>query len=146
MIPAAHTLCIAVSVRKVLVVERDEALRRLLRDVLARTGIEVDAVSEAPDALARMSEERYGVLVVDVEPGDQSARAVFRAVQLLKPPSRPVVLVTGEPDPAVLIDASIAKLPIHKPYDVTALAEVISASIAGIGTQPETPEGDRPTC
>jgi DNA-binding response OmpR family regulator len=132
--------------RKVLVVERDETLRRLLREVLARTGIEADTVSEVPEALVRMAEEGYGVLVLDIEPGDRSAGEVFRAVELLKPLSRPVVLVTGEPDSDVLVDAAMARLPIHKPYDVTALAAVITASIGGDAAQSEAPGGDRPTC
>jgi len=131
--------------RKVLVVERDETLRRLLREVLARTGIEADTVSEVPEALLRIAEEHYGVLILDIEPGDRSAGEVFRAVELLKPLSRPVVLVTGEPDSDLLVDAAVARLPIHKPYDVTALAAVITASIGG-GTQSETSGGDRPTC
>jgi DNA-binding response OmpR family regulator len=132
--------------RRVLVVERDEALRRLLRDVLARTGIEVDAVSEAPDAVARMAEERYGVLVVDIEPGDQSAGEVFRAVQVLEPRHRPIVLVTGERDSGVHIGAAIARLPVHKPYDVTALAAAIAASMGAGSAVIEGATEDRPVC
>lgn len=116
--------------RRVLFVESDESLRLLVQRVLGRSAIETDLVGEAPDAIGRLAAEKYQVVIVDLTPQSPTAYEVVRALSLISPATRPIVIATGDPTGDTRLDAEVVSLVIRKPYDVQALADIVRSSMA----------------
>ena len=116
--------------RRVLFVEGDDSLRLLVQRVLSRAGIQADLASEAPEAIRRLAAEKYQVVVLDLVANGETQDEVVRALSLIPPPARPVVIATGDPSGESRLDAEVISLVLRKPYDVQALAEIIGSSLS----------------
>lgn len=125
----------------VLVVEDDDAIRRLLIDCLQEHSCLVDGARDGRDALHRITTKRYAVIVLDVIMPFMSGIDFLDSLQaLLTDPS----LTTIDRPPAVLVVTAIPcevipageiqqRFPtiVHdvfrKPIDVTALATKVES-------------------
>ena len=133
--------------RRVLFVEGDESLRLLVQRVLSRGGIEADLTGEAHDAIRRLATEKYQVVVIDLVANDSTPHEVIRALSLIPPRTRPVVIATGDPSGNSRLDAEVISLVLRKPYDVQALAEIIGSSISiDLGAIPNEADEGLPLC
>ncbi len=86
----------AVAVRRILLIEDSEVLSQRLVDLLSEPGrlaVAAQASSQA-EALSRLKEALYDVLVVDIELAEGNGVAVIRQARQLYPPgSQPLIVV-----------------------------------------------------
>jgi DNA-binding response OmpR family regulator len=108
---------------RILLADDEDTFLRSTADLLRREGFECDTVTNGADALARIGESQYDLLVSDLEmPGNENLALVRQIAE--RAGGLPVIIVTGYPSTASAI-ASI-ELPVSaylvKPVD---LAELI---------------------
>lgn len=89
-----------------------------------------DLAADAPEAIRALASERYRVVIIDVAATDTAPHEVVHALSLIASPQRPVVIATGDPAMESRLDAEVISLVVRKPYDVQALAEIVSATMA----------------
>ncbi|MDR4307778.1 response regulator [Chelatococcus sambhunathii] len=90
--------------KRVLLVEDDEGLRRLVGRDLSRAGYDVSAVGSCAEALALVSAETFDVVALDHFLGPETGLDILPALKAL-PDAPPVIYVTGSEDGRVAIAA-----------------------------------------
>lgn len=90
--------------KRVLLVEDDEGLRRLVGRDLSRAGYDVSAVGSCAEALALVSAETFDVVALDHFLGQETGLDILPALKAL-PDAPPVIYVTGSEDGRVAIAA-----------------------------------------
>ncbi len=113
---------------KILVVEDDTDTRDAIAQALGREGLEVLATDEGRKALELMEAWRPALVLLDLHMAGMDGRA-FRAEQKRRGRlSRiPVVLMTGDPEPAV--DADVV---LTKPFSTADLLAVVARFVPGL--------------
>ena len=114
----------------ILVAEDDELTLELLANVLRREGYEVTAVGDGREALDRLGETRFDLVVTDIQMARASGLEILDAV-MRGAPEVPVVLVTAYADPGAAMDA-IAKGAadyLAKPVDIVALRTTVARAL-----------------
>ncbi|MGN6360522.1 MAG: response regulator [Thermomicrobiales bacterium] len=115
--------------RRLLVVEDDADIRRLLVDVLVDEGHEVREAESGAEALALLQEWAPDLILLDMTLPEMDGRA-FRAAQRRLPPpasQAPVVIVTGMYDHAALVEELDAVALLRKPFDLDELVALVEA-------------------
>ncbi len=118
--------------KRVLVVEDDPAIRRLLADTLADEGHDVRQAMSGPEALDVLEVWLPDVILLDIALPGMDGR-VFRTHQTsLAPPASdvPVIIVTGTHDYSRLTSELGAAALLRKPFDLDELVELVS-QVAG---------------
>jgi PAS domain S-box-containing protein len=105
--------------KRVLVVEDEPLVRRLLAAVLEELVEKVDMVGTVADAMRIVASERVDLLVTDGSLPDGSGRTLARSVRAARPQIR-VLLVSGAPEDAAEFDATL-----HKPFTREALLSIV---------------------
>jgi DNA-binding response OmpR family regulator len=85
-------------VRRVLVVEDDPDMRRLLTDFLQEEGIQVAEAADVTEALRWLSEERFDGVILDKNLPDGSGLDLLPRLAA-RFPGLPVILITAFGDP-----------------------------------------------
>jgi len=90
-------------VRRVLVAEDSEMNRQVFKGILGYMGLDVNFASNGIEALKRLKEEVFDLLIVDIQmPGISGFEVINRCKSLLSGKSRmPIVVVTGDVTKAV---------------------------------------------
>jgi CheY-like chemotaxis protein len=114
---------------RVLVVDDEPAIRALVAKIVGRAGLQVDTACDGSDAIARMQETTYSVLVVDLMMPIVDGFGVVDYVRKMPPP-RPSVIVASASDSAVLrqLDPTIVHSIIRKPFEIDVLGDLIVAA------------------
>ncbi|HEX6101341.1 MAG TPA: response regulator [Thermoanaerobaculia bacterium] len=116
--------------RRVLVTEDDPALRRLLATAIRRGGVELQTAVDGEEALNRLVEREWLVLVLDMMMPKVSGWDVIG--WLAKHPERKpkTVIVVSAADRALLkkLDPSVVNAIIFKPLDVFQLAAYVKSA------------------
>lgn len=115
---------------RVLIADSDPHLRQLLYSALLASDVFSDCVSTVPDALEKLRQEPYGVVLVDVAlPGGQPEQIVS-AIAELQQPLRPVVLVlASNPAQARSLDVDIVQIVLRKPLALRSTVELIRSCV-----------------
>ena len=114
----------------ILVAEDDELTLELLTNVLRRDGYEVTPVGDGREALERLRDGRFDLVVTDVQMARASGLEILEAATR-DAPDLPVVLVTAYADPGAAMDA-IAKGAadyLSKPVDIVALRTTVARAL-----------------
>ncbi|HKO56106.1 MAG TPA: response regulator [Thermoanaerobaculia bacterium] len=101
-----------------LIVEDDPAIRRLVGKLLARHGIEIDTVGDGRQAIEKLRQKRYSVVVLDLMVPETNG---FEVIEVIKREGLnvPVAVVSAVSQQALTnLDLDIVKLVISKPFDV----------------------------
>lgn len=80
----------------ILIVDDEEVVRHSYRRTLSRQGCEVDAVADGNDALKRMSEQPFDVVLLDLRMPGMDGLTVLKTIKQKWPESE-VIVITGYP-------------------------------------------------
>ena len=113
----------------VLVVEDDRSLSNLIAHEFGHHGLEVTTTDSSVDAIMKLQEEHYGVLLLDIMLNGSSGLYVVDALRDRPPYERQrVVVITGvHSNILTTIDRSVVKAVFFKPLDVAALASYVKS-------------------
>lgn len=116
--------------KKVLLVEDEAVLRESIRDWLVEDGYDVETVETGEEALKRIKEEEFGVVVLDLRLPDIDGMTVFEQAKELKPGTKGVV-ITAYPTAESREKARRLGLLdyLAKPFKVDDLEKLIGAAL-----------------
>lgn len=129
---------------RVLIADSDPHLRQLLYSALLAVDVFSDCVASVPDALEKLRDEPYGVILVDVGLPGGKAEELVSAIAALGQQRRPVVLVlASNPAEARSLDVDVVQIVLRKPLALRQTVELIRSCVqsAAIGTA-EDEDGD----
>jgi DNA-binding NtrC family response regulator len=119
--------------QKVLLVEDETIVRESLRDWLVEDGYDVECVDTGEEALKRIKQEEFGVIVLDLRlPGIDGLR-VFEQAKELKPETKGVI-ITAYPSKETLDEARKLGLVDYlvKPFKIGDLEKLIGAALGEV--------------
>lgn len=114
------------SKRLVLVVDDDETICDVLKDVISRRGHHVIAVRDGADAIQEIKKHRFDLVFLDVIMPEVTGLETFRAIKEADPKAL-VVIVTGFPDHR-LVSEAIALGPfmvMRKPFGLQEIYNIL---------------------
>src|SRR5207253_5691617 len=79
--------------KRVLVVDDDEAIRTLVFTILRRGGMPVDTAKDGQEAIQKLGECRYAVLLLDLMMPVVSGWEVLEHLETIEAARRPIVIV-----------------------------------------------------
>jgi len=116
----------------ILVVDDDEMVLMAVNELLRQEGYEVHAVSSGTEALSRLDQTRYDLIILDIIMPEMNGFEVCRKIREIESYSEtPIVFLTAknlEEDRSEGIDAG-ANLFLSKPISPDKLLEIISDTI-----------------
>lgn len=115
---------------KILIVDDDQEMRRLLEDVLIREGFQVTQARNGSEALLRIQEVSYQVIVLDkIMPG-QSGLDILPEIKRLQPEAQ-VILITafGDRETGVEAIGKGATAYLAKPFGISVLVQMVKKAI-----------------
>ncbi|MBK5260121.1 MAG: response regulator [Thermoanaerobaculia bacterium] len=110
---------------RVLVVDDDPAIRKLLERVAVRAGFTVETARDGVEALELLEVNQYEIAIVDLMMPRLSGYELVQKISEIDP--RPVVLVAtamANADVATLDDSMVRRV-IRKPFDIKAISDVL---------------------
>lgn len=111
--------------KRILVVDDDDAIRALLSTVLRRRGLRVDTARNGAEAVTRLGECRYSLILLDLMMPLLSGYQVLEHLAEESASSRPMVLVlTAGLEPRGF-DSTFVIGTIHKPFDIELLVDTV---------------------
>jgi len=115
------------SAPKVLVVEDDDSIRRMLVLALERELLDVTAAADGDEALLLTAEREYAVIILDVMMPRLNGIDFLQAFHAERPGSRTVIFVATAFGDELFgqIDARHAHAIVRKPFDVLQLAVTV---------------------
>jgi DNA-binding response OmpR family regulator len=113
--------------RRVLVIDDEESIRRMLSTALRQRNLSVDEASDGRDAIALVQENRYSVVLLDLLMPETDGFHVLEALGRVTHP--PVVLVVSGADRALIdrVDSRLIHGIIRKPFDPIEIADIVQA-------------------
>jgi CheY-like chemotaxis protein len=111
---------------RVLVVDDDEAIRKLIAAILRRRSFTVDTVANGEEALRKLAEHRYSVMLLDLMMPRVDGYTVIERVREQKIEVEIVIVTAAGASQVNAIDRSLVRGVISKPFDVTQLVDVVS--------------------
>jgi CheY-like chemotaxis protein len=119
-------------VSRVLVIDDDAAIRRLLRAVLEAEGYEVEEAASGVEGLRRYASSRADVVLCDVEMPGASGTATAAGLRGFDPQVRLIFLsgrTTDRDDPASAARRAWAVATLEKPITPEALVEAVRRAV-----------------
>ncbi len=112
--------------KRVLVVDDEAVVRKSFRRIFAGTDLEAETVPSGREALARLQEERFDLVITDLKMPGMNGIEVLKAIRVLQP-DVPVILITGYAtvDTAVEAMKSGAADYITKPFTPDEILETV---------------------
>ena len=117
--------------RRILIVDDDRALRHVLAALLIDAGHVVEQAGDGPDALARLDEGGFDIVLLDINlPSVSGLDILAHARRAAAPPI--VIMMTADDTPATLLSAvrGQAYRYLRKPFAPAAIVEVIDEALA----------------
>ena len=111
---------------RVLVVDDDEAIRKLIAAILRRRSFTVDTVANGEEALRKLAEHRYSLMLLDLMMPKVDGYTVIERVREQKIDVEIVVVTAAGASQVNAIDRNLVRTVISKPFDVTQLVDVVT--------------------
>src|SRR3954469_5448655 len=123
--------------KRILIVDDDEAIRALLFTILRRRGFAVDVTRNGVEAMSRLRNCRYALMLLDLMMPMKSGWEVMDELKKLSPAVRPVVIVlTAGTDPRDVHPPLVAAS-IGKPFEMNMLVDTIVAGTNALEERPQ---------
>ncbi len=116
---------------RVLVVDDDAGIRRLVHTLLKNAGYQADTVEDAQLAQKQLLEEEYDVVISDIMMPGMSGIELLKILQQ-NSPDVPVILMTGNPDletAAAAIRAGSAVDYLSKPFSTDQILQTVKRAV-----------------
>jgi DNA-binding NarL/FixJ family response regulator len=110
---------------RVLIVEGHDALRVMLFTVLRHQPLGVDTASNAKEALEKVRNCDYALIIVDTDLPDDGAVQFLEAFREERPEASTFVLAVRDPRSEVFLDPDIVSATLSKPIELDVMAEVV---------------------
>ena len=111
---------------RLLLLDDDPSMQRLISTLLSREGYKVDVVSEAAQAKALLARRRYDGLLLDVMTPTEGGLTVIRDLRESRPALLArVILVTASPDSILRSVTDIAAV-VRKPFQPSELIDAVT--------------------
>jgi DNA-binding response OmpR family regulator len=118
---------------RLLLLDDDPAMQRLIATILRRNGYHVEVVSSGSQAIEKMARVKYDALLLDLMTPTEGGMTVVRHLKKTAPAMlQRVVLVTGSPEAVLKTVAPDVAAVVQKPFDT---AELI-ATVERVTSQP----------
>jgi DNA-binding NtrC family response regulator len=115
---------------RVLIADSDPNLRQLVYSALLAADIFSDCVSTVPDALGKLRDEVYGVVLVDVALPGGNPEQILAQIAEIERAERPVVLVlAANPAHARTLDVEIVQIVLRKPVALRQTVDLVRSCI-----------------
>ncbi|MGN6183800.1 MAG: hypothetical protein ACTHQM_09125 [Thermoanaerobaculia bacterium] len=117
-------------VRRVLIADADAAVRQQLFSSLLERDIFSDCVLTVRDALEKLDETPYGVVVLDVALPGADVGVVIDRIAALAPHARPVVLIlAARPEATRSLDVEIVQIVLRKPVVLSHVVDLVGSCL-----------------
>jgi len=118
---------------RVLVADDDQAIRQLVCTILQREGLEVDCVADGQEAIEKLEQHDYAVILLDLMMPRVDGFGVAAYLKENPPANKPVVLVVSayadqkfkEVDPDVVAGV------LRKPFEVANIGSLVRLCVHG---------------
>ena len=110
---------------RVLIVEDNDAVRVMLFTILRHQPLGVDTASTADDALARVLQCDYALIIIDMDLPNGAADRFLREFQEQRPKATSFVIAVRDPKAQAAGDSSIVVAVLNKPIEIDTMAEVV---------------------
>ncbi len=116
---------------RLLLLDDDPAMQRLIPLVLKRGGYRVDVVSSGSQAIEKIGRTEYGVLLLDLMTPTEGGLTVIRHLKGANPKmlSR-VIVVTASPDSVLKTVAGDVAEVVQKPFEAEQLLSAVGRVLA----------------
>ena len=125
---------------RVLIADDDLAIRQLVCTIVRREGLEVDCVADGQEAVEKLQEHEYAVILLDLMMPRLDGFGVVEWLKTHTPSKKPVVLViTAYADQRFKeVDPTIVAGVIRKPFEVADLGNLVRLCVHGFDALPAT--------
>ncbi|HEY6843921.1 MAG TPA: response regulator [Thermoanaerobaculia bacterium] len=110
---------------RVLIIENNDALRVMLFTVLRHQPLGVDTVSNAEDAIEKVSTCDYALILLDMNLPDGESEEFLRRFHDVRPESTSFILAVRDPRVELDIDPQSVNAIVNKPLEIDTLADVV---------------------
>ena len=110
---------------RVLIIEPNDALRAMLFTVLRHQPLAVDTASNAEDAILKVQECDYALILLDMNLPDDESESFLRRFRQSRPQATSFVLGVRDPRIDLTIDASLVNALVNKPLEIDTLADLV---------------------
>lgn len=117
--------------KPILVVDDDDGVRSLVRAVLRRHGHSVDTARDGAEALKKIREDGYSLVLLDLMMPKIDGLEVMRMIEDEGIVSDALIVVMTAADDSLIaqLDRRRVHGVIRKPFDIEELAEIVTESI-----------------
>ncbi len=89
---------------KILIVDDEQNIRRTLKEILEFEQYEVDEASDGLECLARLKQQKYDVVILDIKMPKMDGMEALERIQILAPDT-PVVMISGHANIDTAVEA-----------------------------------------
>lgn len=116
---------------RVLLLDDDPAMQKLMGMLLKRAGYRVDVVSAGAQAIEKIGENDYGVMLLDLMTPTEGGLTVIRHLKGTNPDLlKRVIVVTASPDSVLKnVEGDVAAI-VHKPFEAQELLDAVARVMA----------------
>ncbi len=113
----------------VLVVDDEPAIRSLVAKIVGRSGLDVETAVDGIDAIEKLQQTEYSVVVLDLMMPRADGFTVIAYVKGMPLP-RPALIVASAGDTSVLrkLDGTVVHSILRKPFEIDILGDLILAA------------------
>ena len=112
--------------KRVLLLDDDPSMRRLVAQILSREGFRVDVFHDAREAIARLAKAKYDVLLLDLMMPHEGGMTVIRHLRINDPPMlKRSILFTASPDSLIEALSGEVSTVVQKPFEPQQLIDVV---------------------
>jgi DNA-binding response OmpR family regulator len=112
--------------KRILVVDDDEAIRRLVRAVLAREGYELETAAGGTAAINKLSVTSFDAVLLDLMMSEGSGFDVIDYLERERPDAKCILVISAASDTLInAITSPIVAAKLRKPFEIKELLAVI---------------------